>query len=103
MRAGGFGGEGGIRTRGGGLSPRTHLAGEPNRPLWHLPSLASIWRANSTIYRGLVQHGFIRNELMCNLNASQLPDPDWEDSSGYTDRACQVLLDKPRDCRLDRW
>ncbi len=32
-----FSGEGGIRTRGGGLSPRTHLAGEPNRPLWHLP------------------------------------------------------------------
>jgi hypothetical protein len=31
------GGEGGIRTRGGGFSPRTHLAGEPNRPLWHLP------------------------------------------------------------------
>jgi hypothetical protein len=30
-------GEGGIRTRGGGLSPRTHLAGEPNQPLWHLP------------------------------------------------------------------
>ncbi len=27
----------GIRTRGGGFSPRTHLAGEPNRPLWHLP------------------------------------------------------------------
>ncbi len=32
-------GEEGIRTRGGGLSPRTHLAGEPNRPLWHLPFL----------------------------------------------------------------
>ena len=31
------GGEGGIRTHGGGFSPRTHLAGEPNRPLWHLP------------------------------------------------------------------
>jgi hypothetical protein len=31
------GGEGGIRTRGRGLSPGTHLAGEPNRPLWHLP------------------------------------------------------------------
>jgi hypothetical protein len=31
------GGEGGIRTRGGGFSPRTHLAGEPNQPLWHLP------------------------------------------------------------------
>jgi hypothetical protein len=31
------GGEGGIRTRGGGFIPRTHLAGEPNQPLWHLP------------------------------------------------------------------
>jgi DNA invertase Pin-like site-specific DNA recombinase len=33
-------GEGGIRTHGRGLSPYTHLAGEPNRPLWHLPRLA---------------------------------------------------------------
>ncbi len=31
------GGEGGIRTRDSGFSPSTHLAGEPNRPLWHLP------------------------------------------------------------------
>ena len=31
------GGEGGIRTRGRGSSPDTHLAGEPIRPLWHLP------------------------------------------------------------------
>jgi hypothetical protein len=37
-----FSGEGGIRTRGGGLSPRTHLAGEPNRPLWHLP-IKLVW------------------------------------------------------------
>ncbi len=33
------GGKGGIRTRGGGLSPRTHLAGEPIQPLWHLPNI----------------------------------------------------------------
>lgn len=32
-------GETGIRTLGGEFIPRTHLAGEPNRPLWHLPFL----------------------------------------------------------------
>ena len=31
------GGEGGIRTLGKGLSPYTHLAGEPVQPLRHLP------------------------------------------------------------------
>ena len=34
-------GEGGIRTRGRGISPGNHLAGGPIRPLWHLPIFIS--------------------------------------------------------------
>ena len=32
-------GEGGIRTRGRGYSPDNRLAGDPIRPLWHLPNI----------------------------------------------------------------
>ncbi len=35
---GGTGGEGGIRTLGGGFTPRNRLAGGPVRPLRHLPT-----------------------------------------------------------------
>ncbi len=35
-------GEGGIRTAAEFLMPSTHLAGEPNRPLWHLPRFVQL-------------------------------------------------------------